>query len=667
MEHRWGRVFFVVPVLGLLTLGFAGTAPLAAHATAGPQLNKIQRRLYVGVGEQAPGQEAGNQPRSAHANTYFPTSDDGCPVNLGNNVKVNQNCLNISDSDLQGRGQAQNETSISVNPNNSQDLVATYNDYRRGDGTCGTSFSRDGGQSWTDSTLPNGFVRGGPYGDVAREYFQASGDPSTAWDTKGNAYFDCMMFDRGQPTSNNPDESSGIFLFRSTHNDGASWNFPGRAVATEYTTSNSGLPLLDKPYMTIDDHANSPYKDRIYVTWTLFGTDGSARIYEAHSSDYGETFSAPVLVTQTSTLCPFGATGANQCDENTFSDPFTAPDGTLYVVYQNFNNSTSGLHGDQDLAPPSGNGQVHAQAQATSAPGEVENYNNILISKSTDGGNSFGPPTLVSRFYDLPDCATYQNGQDFGRACVPEKGSNQNSVFRAENYPSGAVNPYNSKQVAVTLGSYINRYSNESNGCIPTGFNPDDGANLYTGVKTPGACNNKILLSVSNDAGVTFTGQTTDPRNMPTVNSPAQAGTDQFWQWASFSSDGQFAVSYYDRQYGNDETTGAMDISLSGSSDLWNFRVTRVTSSSMPLPTEFNDSQGNSLFFGDYSGLTTAGHAAFPLWSDNRSHDLFICPGTATAGNPPEICTMQEPSGLPAVDEDIYTATVPIPGQGDRD
>lgn len=56
---------------------------------------------------------------------------------------MNQNCLNLSDTNLQGRGQAQNETAIAVDPMQPNHLVASYNDYRRGDGTCGTSFSLD--------------------------------------------------------------------------------------------------------------------------------------------------------------------------------------------------------------------------------------------------------------------------------------------------------------------------------------------------------------------------------------------------------------------------------------------------------------------------------------------------------------------------------------------
>src|SRR5260370_531256 len=131
----------------------------------------------------------------------------------------------------------------------------------------------------------------------------------------------------------------------------------------------------------------------ICVTWTLFNALGAGLIYEAHSNDYGEHFSLPVLVSTTSTLCPVGVTGPNTCDANQFSDPFTGPDGALYVTYANFNNT---------------------------APSSDNNENQILISKSTDGGSTFGPPLRVAPYNDLPDCATYQGGQDAGRACVPE-------------------------------------------------------------------------------------------------------------------------------------------------------------------------------------------------------------------------------------------------------
>ena len=73
----------------------------------------------------------------------------------------------MSDPNLQGRGQAQNEVSVAVDPNNTNRLVASYNDYRRGDGTCGTSWSTDGGRSWNDSTVPNNFTRQPAHGRAA--------------------------------------------------------------------------------------------------------------------------------------------------------------------------------------------------------------------------------------------------------------------------------------------------------------------------------------------------------------------------------------------------------------------------------------------------------------------------------------------------------------------
>jgi hypothetical protein len=613
-----------------LTSGHGITASAAG-------LNKIQQRLIDGLASSELGQSGAQSKTSSLSLSYFPNvADDQCATKLGSNIKVNQNCLNLSDTDLQGRSQAQNETSIAENPFNTSNLVASYNDYRRGDGTCGVSYTLDGGSHWNDATLPNGFVRGGAYGQVAREYFQASGDGSVAFDTRGNAYYACQQFERSQPTTNNPDASSGIFVYRSTQNKGASWNFPGRPVAQAFVP-NGGLPLLDKPYMTVDNHVGSPNRDRIYVTWTVFGADGTAIIYEANSSDYGQTFSSPVVVSSSSSLCTntFGVpTTTTTCNENQYSDPFTGSDGALYVVYANFNNSLSSAS---------------------------DNHNEMLLAKSTDGGATFGAPVLVANYNDLPDCATYQAGQDGGRACVPEKGASTLSVFRATNYPSGAVNPSNS-EIAVTLGSYISADSNPSNGCIPGGTSATTGVNLYTGVKTAGACNNKILESVSTNGGTSFNGTVTDPTTLPIVSSASgQKLTDQWWQWEAFTSGGKLAVSYYDRQYGSDETNANMDVSLSGSiTSLATFGVVRVTSASMPPPTQFPDSQGNSVFFGDYSGLTAVS-SAYPLWMDTRSKDLFVCPGTGVPGVPPAVCGATGPSGVVTNDQDIFSAKVTVP------
>jgi hypothetical protein len=626
-----------------LTLSVLSAGIASAQGVSGSGLNAVQKRHVSGVVSVALDSEvAANQAQttvhglaalSASTTPSVLVSPNGkCDGQRGSNVKVNQNCLNLSDSDLQGRSQAQNETAIAQDPNAPNHLVASFNDYRRGDGTCGAAWSVDGGETWQDSTVPNGFVRGRAYG-AARQYFQAGGDTAVAWDTKGNAYLQCQLFMRGPGTTNNPDLSSAVYVFRSTGNAGASWNFTGRPVVETYDLT--GTILQDKPYMTVDNTSGSPYQDRIYVTWTEFAADGSAYIWESHSNDYGEHFSPRVLVSATSAFCTntFGqGTPQGNCNENQFSQPFTGPDGALYVVYANFNNAVAG----------------------------ADNRNTMLLVKSTDGGATFGAPVKVADYYDLPDCATYQAGQDAGRACVPEKGATTYSVFRAANYPSGAVDPTHPNRVVVAFGSYIGPHSKETNGCTPMGFSRF-GNNTYTGVKTAGACKNDILVSVSTNGGTSFTGTATDPR-MLTSAAPrsAQATTDQWWQWLAFTRGGRLAISYYDRQYGNDEVTGYSDFTVAGSNDLTHFGVHRVTSSSLPPPTQFPDAQGNSVFWGDYTGLAALGEA-HPIWSDTRAPDLFLCPGTGLPAVPPAVCTATEPSGLTANDQEIYTDSTDVP------
>jgi hypothetical protein len=663
------KLVLLAVVVTLAAFSLSVSSSSSASAMNWNRLNRMQKRLASGAlsialappssscttptGDGAPsrddeGDENDNQcppnrfsapsdNAGGRTGSFTPTGSGECSNTFGRDVKVNQNCQNITDPDLAGRGQAQNETSIAIDPNNPNHLIASQNDYRRGDGNCYGAYSFDNGRTWNDTTIPMSFTRGAAFGGAQREYWQAGGDTSVDYDTKGNAYFSCQVFNRGNSVSPNQDQSSAFYVFRSTGNNGASWNFPGRPVAENNDVAGAGNVLEDKQLLTVDNHRGSPFQDRVYVTWTEFAADGTGLIWESFSNDYGEHFSPRHLVSATSPLCTntFGLpTEPSNCNENQFSQPFTGPDGALYVTWANFNEATVGN----------------------------DNRSQMLMARSTDGGNTFSAPVKVSDYYDLPDCDTYQGeGADPGRACVPEKGPTSRSVFRATNYPSGAVDPTDPQRVVITFGSYINRDSNERNGCVPAGFSPTSGQALYTGVKVPGSCNNDILVSVSNDAGATFTGTTTDPRAEATVNPDrGQRTTDQFWQWEDFTRNGKLAVSYYDRQYGNDEFVGNSDISLSGG-DAFRQRVVRVTSSSMPPPTQFGGQ-----FYGDYSGLA-AFDTAHPDWMDTRDPELFLCPGTGTPGNPPRVCTGTYQAGTPnaeqANDQNIYTATVGVSGR----
>src|SRR5260370_1628424 len=280
---------------------------------------------------------------------------------------------------------------------------------------------------------------------------QAGGAPSVEWDARGNAYYTCLEFKRGSGATEDPDQSSAFYVYRSTGTNGASWNFTGRPVAEHNDVAGAGNFLLDRPLMAIAAGMHSPLRDRIYVWWTTFAADCTAYIYASNSADYGEHFSAPVLVSADSVLCAIPTTPAHpngRCDNNQFSEPFIAPDGTLYVVWDNFNSARGG------------GGDNHSQ---------------VLLAKSTDGGATFSAAVKAGDFNDLPDCATYQCGADSGNACVPEKGTTAASIFRAANYPYGALDPGHPDTIAVTYGSYINRNSSEANGCTPAGISATGG------------------------------------------------------------------------------------------------------------------------------------------------------------------------------------------------
>jgi hypothetical protein len=623
-----------VVAVTLLAGGSAQTTATAAKSrTAG--LTLLQRRLVSGTASATPVlpvQSGALSPQGTQSPARGGPHDGGCRTDRGSNVRVNQDCQNLTDTDLAGRGQAQNETAVAGDPSDPSSLVASSNDYRHGDSRCITSYSHDGGRSWQDSTPPMAFTRGGAFGGgVERQYWQAGGDTSVAWDTKGNVYLSCLMFMRGQPVTANPDLSSGLYVFRSTGSRGASWNFPARPVAEFGDGAGTGTALLDKQYMTVDNHDASPYQDRIYVTWTFFAPDGTSYIYGAYSGDYGEHFSQPKLVSADSPLCAqtLGTpTPHGRCNANQFSQPFTGPDGALYVVWSNYN--------------------------VTDFSSSADNRAQVLLAKSTDGGATFSAPVKVADYYDLPDCVTYQ-GKGAGVACVPEKSTTSNSFFRVANYPSGAVSPRDAGEIVVTFGSYINGRSNGRNGCVARGFNSDTLLPRYDGVKGVGACNNDILASVSGNGGRTFTGGTADVRTLPTVRAD-DPRADQFWQWAAFDPEGRFAVSYYDRAYGDAETTGFSDLSLSGSRDGSTFAVTRVTTGSMPPPTQFGGA-----FFGDYSALT-ADRQAHPVWMDTRDAGLFVC--RDQGGNvtlPPTVCTQSADNAELANDQNIYTRSLAIP------
>jgi hypothetical protein len=289
----------------------------------------------------------------------------GAWTHVGPNVVTNQDHTFLP----------QNEPAIAVDPDNPNRLIASSNDYRfalQSDSKCGAYASTDGGRSWHDvgnGTMPLPLTAGS--------------DPSVAFAPNGTAYWACVAFDRSTL-------ASALVVARSS-------NLTSITTLSPITQTSSGATVFnDKPYMTIDNGARSPFRGRIYVTWTRFDLTGSP-IFISFSSNGGASWSAPHAVT------------TPDFNDNQGSFPGVGPNGELYVAYENFDAPTIG--------------------------------NQIMVSSSTDGGATFSRPVKVDAVFDI--CPRIVFG-----AC-----SLLNSSFRVNSFPQLAVDQH-SGRVYVTWGDY---------------------------------------------------------------------------------------------------------------------------------------------------------------------------------------------------------------------
>jgi len=283
----------------------------------------------------------------------------------------------------------QNETSIAVDPNNAKRVVASMNDYvtrtwtcmisgtpcsALGDGYSGTYFSNDGGQTWccvsTDPSHIGTLIPGVDH--LVGGSYDAGGDPAVAFDSQGHVYYSGLGFDRTAPPST-------VAVNKGTF-DGAghlTWGAPTFINATK-----SRSTLNDKPWIAVDSHAGSPFRDRVYVTWTRFifsagtGNYVQSPIAFAYSSNGGATFSTPKLI-------------AGNVLYGQGSHPTVGPDGTLYVFW---NGST-----------------------------RLASLNSTYMVKSTDGGATWSKPLSVSTMTNIPGV--------------------RGTVFRVNSYPAAAAAP----------------------------------------------------------------------------------------------------------------------------------------------------------------------------------------------------------------------------------
>src|SRR6266851_3705751 len=290
---------------------------------------------------------------------------------------------------LDTAGAPQNETTLAVDPNNHNRVVAAANDYvtrtwpcfvggtpcsRLGDGYSGTYYSNDGGAHWccvsSDPSHLGTLIPGVDH--LAGGQYDAGGDPAVAFDSRGHVYYAGLGFDRTAPP-NTVAVNKGTF----DASGKLTWGPP-----TFINPTTSPAIFNDKEWIAADSHPGSPFRDRVYVSWTRFifnphnGAFVQSPIFFAFSTDGGETFSDPVSIV-----------GNVHFDQG--SRPVVGPDGTVYVFFEG------------------------ATRLAT--------FSSTYVVKSTDGGVTWSKPVAVSQLVDISTPA--------------------DAVFRVNSFPAADVAP----------------------------------------------------------------------------------------------------------------------------------------------------------------------------------------------------------------------------------
>jgi hypothetical protein len=254
--------------------------------------------------------------------------------------------------------------------------------------------------------------------------------------------------------------------------------------------SNTQL-FNDKEWIVTDNNPSSPHYGRTYLTWTKFisasGHYQSSPIFESHSDDGGKSWTKGQEISGSNpAICTFQVSGpAGQCDEDQGSSPTVAPDGTVYVAFEN------------------------EQNQALWESGEVFDDQYVFV-KSTDGGVTWSSPNFIV-------------GLEDGSRDYPLN-VNDRQTLTGYQVRVWSVGDLVASPRASENGKLVLVFSDNRNGT-------HDSDNPVT--------NSDVFLLTSTDGGATWSGLTQ-------VDSST---TDQWFPWADINpTNGTIGVLYHDRR-----------------------------------------------------------------------------------------------------------------------
>ncbi len=262
------------------------------------------------------------------------------------------------------------EEHIAVAPGNSNVLLAAISDFAGGFNMTKYAFSTNNGASWTESYVPVdpifGFLetRDG-------NYWLANSDPVVAIDKGGRAFLADLYLDA-------IDNGNGFYVSVATISSG----FDFTVAATYKVKSNPSsttTQLEDKPWIAVDNSANTTTVGHVYASWSHFYNSTTDYIAFSRSTNHGQSWSSLKRIS------PSSQDGAVQG-----SMIAVGPHGEIYIVYEVF---------------------------------YTGNQCQQFLAKSVDGGTTFSTPVPVTPiFNDLTFSSSYRKNSFASIAVSPVNG-----------------------------------------------------------------------------------------------------------------------------------------------------------------------------------------------------------------------------------------------------
>lgn len=289
-----------------------------------------------------------------------------------------------------------NEVTIAVDPTNPLRLVAGAKDYSLQAGACGgkydmwfgTYWSGDGGLSWKSGLLPGPDLAVTDKTENALAGYRCGSDPVVFWDGEGRAFYGGGA---GRFVAAGPQSGGAMEVFVARSDDGGA-TYP---AAASLMRSQSTLAFQDKYWFTAD-----PRSGVLYATWESFLPAGMGiEIVASRSSDHGETWSAPVVI---SSPLP-GIT-------RKFSMPQVDSRGSVYAIWSEWDDASVWLTRSDDegatWSTPSSVLEIAGFFVGNLPPTEFRAFTMPILGIDRSGGEADG------RLYVAWSAQTEERGTD---------------------------------------------------------------------------------------------------------------------------------------------------------------------------------------------------------------------------------------------------------------